>query len=203
MGTIWSVVAETLFPEKFLKMRTQSILFTVASSVFLFQSVGRASPNNSLTVVIIRHGEKASNNHNLSCKGQNRALQLPAVLDKKFPNINHTFVPALGHNKFTSHARMFQTVTPLAIKNQLPINSKFAGKNYDGIAKHILSKDGTVLLVWEHSKIKNIAQGLGVKNPPEWSSKDFDSIWAISFENGKASLEISQQGITPFARCDY
>jgi hypothetical protein len=176
MGTIWSVVDEMFFLEKFVKMRTQSLLFIVACSVFLFQGVGRASPNNSLAVVIIRHGEKASNNHNLSCKGQNRALQLPAVLDKKFPNINHAFVPALGRNKFTSHARMFQTVTPFAIKKQLPINSKYAGKNYDGIAKHILSKDGTVLLVWEHSKIKNIAQGFGVKNPPEWSGKDFHSI---------------------------
>ena len=206
MHAIWPVVGETLFAEKFQKKRIQSLLFIVsgiAVSAILFQSVGRAIPGNSLIVVIIRHGEKASSNHNLSCKGLNRALQLTAVLDKRFPKINHAFVPALGRDKSTSHARMFQTVTPFAIKNKLLINSKFGEKNHDGIAKHILTKDGTVLLVWNHSQIQNIARDLGVKNPPKWSGKDFDSIWAISFKHGKASLDISKQGITPSPDCNY
>lgn len=206
MHAIWPVVGETRFAEKFQKKRTQSLLLIVAgiaASAILFQSVGRAIPDNSLIVVIIRHGEKASSNHNLSCKGLNRALQLPAVLHKRFPKIDHAFVPALGRDKSTSHARMFQTITPFAIKNKLLINSKFREKNHDGIAKDILTKDGTVLLVWNHSQIQNIARDLGVKNPPKWSGKDFDSIWAISFKHGKASLVISKQGITPSPDCNY
>ena len=43
--------------------------------------------DKNLKVVIIRHGEKpadkADGGDNLSCQGQNRALQLPAVLIKK------------------------------------------------------------------------------------------------------------------------
>ena len=167
------------------------------------QDVGRATPSNNLIVVIIRHGEKPLNSQNLSCKGQNRALQLPDVLNKKFPNIYHTFVPSLRLGKYTKHARMFQTVTPYAIKNKLPINSIFGENDHDGIAKNILLKNGTILLVWEHSKIQDIAQDLGVNNPPKWSSKDFDSIWVVSFENGKASLEIDKQGITPSVNCNY
>ena len=206
MHAIWPVVGERLFAEKFQKKRTQSLLLIVAgiaASAILFQSVGRAIPGNSLIVVIIRHGEKASSNHNLSCKGLNRALQLPALLDKRFPKINHAFVPALGRDKSTSHARMFQTITPFAIKNKLLINSKFGEKNHVGIVKHMLTKDGTVLMVWNHSQIQNIARDLGVKNPPKWSGKDFDSIWAISFKHGKASLFISKQGITPSPDCNY
>lgn len=185
----------------------QSLTFLVAiitTSLILSQSIGRAAtPHNSLIVVIIRHGEKPLNNRNLSCEGQNRALKLPAVLNTRFPKIERTFVPALGLGKSTSHARMFQTVTPFAIKNKLPINSEFGGKDHEGIAKHILSKSGTNLLVWKHSKIQNIAQDLGVKNPPAWNSTDFDSIWVISFENGIASLDISKQGITPTPDCNY
>ena len=150
MLKIWPVVGEMLFAEKFQKKRIQSLLFIVAgtaASAISFQSVGRTTPDNSLIVVIIRHGEKASSNHNLSCKGLNRALQLPAVLDKKFPKIDYAFVPTLGRDKSTRHARMFQTVTPFAIKNKLLINSKFGEKDHDGIAKHVLKKDGTVLLL--------------------------------------------------------
>ena len=206
MHRIWPVVGEMLFAEKFQKKRIQSLLFIVAGisvSAISFQSVGRAIPDNSLIVVIIRHGERASSNHNLSCKGLNRALQLPAVLDKRFPKIDHAFVPALGRDKYTSHARMFQTVSPFAIKNKLLINSKFGSKDHDGMVKHILKKHGTVLLVWNHSEIQNIARDLGVKNPPKWSGKDFDSIWAITFKNGKAALDISKQGITPSPDCNY
>ena len=98
---------------------------------------------------------------------------------------------------------MFQTVAPLAIKNELEINSSFKGKDHDGIAKSILSKKGAVLLVWKHSKIQAIAQSLGIKNPPKWSSRDFDGIWVVSFKNGKALLEIDSQGITPSEKCRY
>ena len=179
---------------------------TLANGVLLSAAahdVSRATPSNDLTVVVIRHGEKPLNNHNLSCKGLNRALQLPDVLNKKFPKFDHTFVPSLKNGEHTSHARMFQTVTPLAIKNKLEINSRFGGRNHDGIAKDILSRTGTILLVWKHSKIQNIAHNLGVANPPKWSKEDFDSIWVISFENGKASLEIDKLGITPSVNCNY
>ncbi|WP_114991220.1 histidine phosphatase family protein [Synechococcus sp. UW179A] len=179
---------------------------TLANGVLLStaaQDVIKVTPSNNLTVVIIRHGEKPLNNHNLSCKGLNRALQLPEVLNKKFLNFDHTFVPSLKNGEHTRHARMFQTVTPLAIKNKLEVNSSFGGKDYDGIAKHLLSKAGTILLVWKHSKIQNIAQNLGVKNPPQWRKEDFDSIWVISFKNGKASLEIDKLGINPSIHCNY
>lgn len=167
------------------------------------RDIGRATPSNDLTVLIIRHGEKPLKNRNLSCKGQNRALQLPGILNKKFPRIERAYVPSVGNGKITSHARMFQTVTPLAIKNQLKINSKFEGSDHIGIAQKILSKEGTVLLVWRSSKIQNIAQNLGVENPPAWSDDDFDSIWVISYKNGKAALEIDEQGINPSESCDY
>ena len=168
-----------------------------------FQSVGETILDNNLKVVIIRHGEKPETGDNLSCQGENRALQLAAVLYQKFKKPEHTYVPSLSLGKSTTHARMFQTVTPFAIKYNLRINSKFDEKDDKGIADHLLTKTGTVLLVWEHSVIQAIAQKLGVNNPPPWSGKDFDSIWVITFPNGKASLSIEKEGITPSPSCNY
>ena len=84
------------------------------------------SPSNNLKVVIIRHGEKPKNGDNLSCQGQNRALQLAAVLHTKLNIPNYIYVPALKSDDATKHSRMFQTISPFAIKYNLPINSKYS-----------------------------------------------------------------------------
>ena len=85
-------------------------------------------PDNNLKIVIIRHGEKpveqSDGGDNLSCQGQNRALQLASVLYQRIGKPDYTYVPALGMDKSTSHSRMFQTVTPFAVKYDLTINSK-------------------------------------------------------------------------------
>lgn len=181
------------------------VLAVVVVSAISFDCVGETdnSLDNSLKVVIIRHGEKPETGDNLSCQGENRALQLPAVLYQKFNKPDHTYVPSLGLGKSTTHARMFQTVTPFAIKYNLTVNSEFDEKDYLKIADHVLNKTGTVLLVWEHSVIPSIAGKLGVNNPPPWAGDDFDSIWVITFANGKASLSIDKEGITPSSDCNF
>jgi hypothetical protein len=49
-------------------------------------------------IIIIRHGEKPDKGDNLSCKGLNRALQLPDVIYKKFgvPERIYTPTPDIG-----------------------------------------------------------------------------------------------------------
>ena len=158
---------------------------------------------DELKVVIIRHGEKPKSGDNLSCQGQNRALQLPAVLFRKFKKPDYTYVPALKLGKSTNHARMFQTVAPLAIKYNLKLNSEFAESDVSSIAKDVLTHTGTVLLVWEHSQIPPLAAALGVTQPPAWEKEDFDSIWVISYASGQASMTIDKEGITPSGMCAF
>jgi len=160
-------------------------------------------PDSSLKVVIIRHGEKPDDGDNLSCQGESRALQLPAVLYKKFNKPDYSYVPSLGLDKAISHARMFQTITPFAVKYNLTINGKYDTKDFANIADSVLKKSGTVLMVWEHSAIQGVAEQLGVKNPPAWDGKDFDSIWIITYPNGKAVLSTDKEGITPAAECNF
>jgi len=92
---------------------------------------------------------------------------------------------------------MYQTAAPFANQYKLSLNSNFEKTDYPGIATDILKKNGTVLLVWEHSTIKGIAQALGVSQPGNWSAEDFDSIWIITFDNGKAVLHKDQEGLHP------
>jgi hypothetical protein len=167
------------------------------------------SQSETLTVVIVRHGEKNEATGNLSCKGQHRALLLPQVINGKFRQPGAIYVPTLSPGKETSHARMFQTATPLAIQDNLAINSKFAVADADALARDLFKRSGVVLLVWEHENIAEIAAALGVKDKNlHWGDKDFDSIWVITWSNSKkgklkADLRVDREGLTPPEACNF
>jgi hypothetical protein len=127
-------------------------------------------------VIIIRHAEKPDQGDNLSCAGLNRALQLPGVLIKKFGVPNSVFVPQINTGKSTSTARMYQTIVPFAVKYNLDVNTKYDVDDTKDLAKAILNKQGTVLVVWEHNKIDNLLKDLGVESKEKWSDDDYDSI---------------------------
>jgi hypothetical protein len=161
------------------------------------------TPDQALKVVIIRHAEKAKDGDNLSCQGQNRAQQLASVLHHKINKPDFTYVPALKLDKATKHSRMFQTVTPFAVKYNLTINSKYAVDDYADIVGSVFKKDGTVLMVWGHSEIPRLVRAFGVDIVPEWRDEDFDTIWTITYHNGKAKLAIDQQGLNPSTVCNF
>jgi hypothetical protein len=163
----------------------------------------KKSPSNNLKVVIIRHGEKPKNGDNLSCQGQNRALQLAAVLHAKLNIPDEIYVPVLKSDDETKHGRMFQTISPFAIKYNLSINSKYGADESKEIARRVFKKDGLVLMVWEHSAIQALAGALGVHNAPQWADTDFDSIWIINYQDDKAILTIDKEDINPAIECNY
>lgn len=158
-----------------------------------------ASPD--LRVLIIRHGEKPQDGESLSCQGENRAHQIPAVLERKFGKIDYIYVPTVvSRGNKTLHARMFQTATPVAIRNHLDINSQFAGTDAEQVAQSVLEKKGTVLLVWNHRAIAQLAQSLGVR-VPAWQDTDFDSILVIRYAQGKPQLSLDTEGLAPSPEC--
>lgn len=178
-----------------------SIFVVILVFIYPIASLAENVPEDNLKVVIIRHGEKPNDGDNLSCQGQNRALQLPTVLYNKFGRPDQVYVPSLGLGPSTKHARMFQTVSPFAIKYNLTVNSQFDEKDYQNVATEVLNKTGTVLLVWEHSAIHHLAKKLGVKNSPDWDDDDFDSIWIITFAEGIPSLSVDNEGLQPSEDC--
>jgi hypothetical protein len=158
--------------------------------------------SGNLRVVIIRHAEKPLNGDNLTCQGLNRSLHLPAVIFSKFGIPKYTYTPSLGLGTATVHARMFETVIPLAVKYNLVINSQFSEINSAGVAADIIGKEGTVLLVWEHRAIPSIVRSLGVHNfTLTWGDNDYDSIWIINFPKGIATFSTDKEGLLPSSIC--
>ncbi len=159
--------------------------------------------DQSLKVVIIRHAEKPEKGDNLSCLGHNRALALANVLHQKIGTPDYIYVPALDLDNSTKHSRMFQTVSPFAIKYNLTINTKYSSKDSNKLAKNVLRKSGTVLMVWDHSSISDLAGALGVTHTKAWDDSDFDTIWLISYKTGKAELTTDKEGLSPYPTCSF
>ena len=159
--------------------------------------------NNTLQrVIIIRHAEKPNDGDNLSCKGFNRSLQLPAVLYNKFKTPSKIFVPSMDNAKSASHLRMLETIIPFAVKYNLSINSKYDVDNVKDMADAIEKMNGYVLVVWEHDKIDNLAKALGADvKGMKWNDNDYDSIWIIDFKNGKAFLSFDKENLNPSGDC--
>jgi hypothetical protein len=182
-----------------------SYLITTSFFLFVF-CAGTASCQNKseLKIVFLRHGEKPANGDNLTCQGLNRSLQLPAMFTKKFGVPNYVFVPALTLGEATQHSRMFQTVTPLAAKYNLTINSRNEEKDYKSIAADLASSRGLVLVVWEHNAMPRIIRALGIKvSGLNWPDNDFDSIWIVTFKKGGAEFTRDKEGLKPSAGCPF
>jgi hypothetical protein len=160
-----------------------------------------ANGQSDLKIVFIRHGEKPEKGGNLTCKGLNRSMMLPALITKKFGVPDFVYVPSLGLGEKTKHARMFETVIPLAAKYNLDINNKFEEKDSAGIANDIKTKKGTVLVVWEHGAIGSILHALGVQYAAKWAADDYDTIYIITFKDGKPVVTTDKEGLNPSDDC--
>src|SRR5215470_4534967 len=127
-----------------------AFLHRIASASLLFLVLGVAYPHDAgpLRIVIARHAEKPDEGDNLSCKGLNRALALPAVIIAKFGRPDHSYVPTPGLGKSTKHGRMLQTIVPLAVKLNLKVDTRFQEDDVDDLAQDVLGRSGTVLMIW-------------------------------------------------------
>jgi hypothetical protein len=157
----------------------------------------------ALKIVFIRHGEKADDGDNLSCKGLNRSYLLPALIKAKFGVPDYIYVPALNLGKSTKHSRMFQTITPMAVKYNLSLNSTYDTDDASDLADNLEKKNGTVLVVWEHEAIAGIVKALGIKGISKWPDEDYDSIWIITFPKGVATLTRDKEGLNPTSDCKF
>ena len=161
-------------------------------------------PSKHLRIVLIRHGEKPDAGNNLSCKGLNRSLALPGVLYPRFGRPDYTYVASIRVGSSADHARMLETIVPFAVKYGLTISDKYDEDDVTGLAKDVLKKEGTVLIVWDHSRLESVARALGVvDNTLTWSSDDYDSIWVITFSKGVAQLQKQREGLTPAEACPF
>lgn len=185
------------------KIKLKFKLIAILILLFALQSFTQSNftGSDNLKVVFLRHGEKPEKGGNLTCKGLNRSLMLPEVIYSKFGIPNYIYVPKMDEDITTKHARMFETVIPLAVKYNLAITSKYEEQDSSEIAEDIKQKKGIVLVVWEHKAMSGIVHSLGIANPLKWTDDDYNSIWIVTFKDGKVVLTTDKEGLNPAEDC--
>ncbi|MFP6557539.1 histidine phosphatase family protein [Paraburkholderia sp. B3] len=161
--------------------------------------------NNLETLVFVRHGEKpAAGLGQLSCKGLNRALALPAVIAAKYGKPDAIYAPDPGEQKNDSgkpyyYVRPLATIEPTAIQFGLPVETPYGYSQIDKLGNALVDpkwRDRTVLVAWEHREIETlvrqivVAHGGDAADVPKWKSADFDSIYVLRIDWSSAAPRV-------------
>lgn len=170
----------------------------------LTQAPSMALATPGTLVMIIRHGEKPdkdgdlpgvdsegnpASDSSLSQIGWDRARRLVDVFD---PSSSGQPRPGLARPKMIYAAgvtdagegvRTRETVTPLALRLRIPVNTSFGKGDEQALADQITSQPGPTLICWQHGEIPAIAQAFGslAPAPPDtWPDDRFDVIWTLT-----------------------
>lgn len=173
-----------------------------------------AAQDDIETLVFVRHAEKPpAGLGQLSCKGLNRSLALPAVIAAKYgkPDAIYAPNPAVQKNDNGEpyyYVRPLATVEPTAIAFGLPVQTPYGFSQRAALGDALVDpkwRNRTVLVAWEHREIENLvreivsAHGGVARDVPQWPSADFDSIYVVRIDwtNGtpRATFSHEQEGL--------
>jgi hypothetical protein len=192
-----------------------ALLIAASSSISIAPFAGNAHADDAVaTVVFIRHGEKPpAGLGQLDCQGLNRALALPAVVERMFGKPDTIFAPNPDGKSEDGgiafdYVRPLATVEPAAIAFGLPVNAsiKFSQRRtLNAALEKALSrgKAKLILVAWEHKVIAPAtkallsAHGGDPAAVPDWSGDDFDSIYVVAIDanRSKANFAIQHEGL--------
>ena len=166
------------------------------------------------TIVLVRHGEKpALGLGQLDCQGLNRALALPAVIDRQFGKPAAIFAPDPAEQKDDGgqpydYVRPLATIEPTAIALGLPVDASIGVSNVDGLRQKLEApayRNALVLVAWEHREIVEISRHLMVDfgadpaGVPDWKGRDFDGIYVVKItrtgQGTTATFERRHEGL--------
>jgi hypothetical protein len=156
-----------------------------------------ATDNTVETLVFVRHGEKpAEGLGQLSCKGLNRSLALPAVIAAKFGKPDAIFAPDPGQQKNDGghpyyYVRPLATIEPTAVQFQMSVQTPYGFAQIDQLNNTLVDSayhHKLVVIAWEHKLIEKLvrqmvsAHGGNAADVPKWRSDDFDSIYVVKLD---------------------
>jgi len=157
--------------------------------------VNGANANSTETLVIFRHGEKPSKGlGQLTCRGLNRALALPAVLEKKFGRPDSLFAPNPSEQVHDglfgvySYVRPLATLEPTAIRLGMNVNAQIGYTQIDRLQKEVTAEKyagSTLFIAWEHVYEEHFARnllkqfGADPAQVPDWHNDEYDMIYVI------------------------
>jgi hypothetical protein len=155
-------------------------------------------------IVIIRHGEKPTLGlGQLACQGLNRALALPAVIEKQFGKPDAIFAPdpaqaVSDDGQYYYYVRPLATIEPTAIFFGLPLDASIGVFNLDALRHKLESAtywNSLLVVAWEGHEVPKLARLLMSDNGgdpavvPEWQgSDDFDSEYVVRVERSTVGV---------------
>ena len=186
-------------------MTAASFLKTLALlTSLLFTTAATAQPAR---IILLRHAEKPADaaDIHLSERGQQRAQALAGWATNSpawKTNDRPAAVYASRPTPKASSQRAIETLTPLATRLQLTVQTPFSAKNYAALARQILDdptlKGKTVVICWVRDELPQLAKAFGVKSGGEkWKKNVFDRFWLITFQNSTATLSNLPQQLLP------
>jgi hypothetical protein len=191
------------------RMLASSLVSTLAAAsigAHAADTAAAATMGNVETLVFVRHGEKpAAGLGQLSCKGLNRALALPAVIAAKYGKPDAIYAPDPGEQKDDSgkpyyYVRPLATVEPTAIQFGLPIQTPYGYSQIGKLSDALVDpkwRGRTILVGWEHREIETLVRkiveshGGNPDDVPKWKSVDFDSIYVLHIDWSKSAPQVS------------
>lgn len=165
-------------------------------------------------IMLIRHAEKPAkdfapygvtekgklSSESLEVRGWQRAGALTNLLA---PTNGHVQGPSLDRPQFVyastplrrkGSRRPLETVTPLAEKLRLKVNSSFPRFAYESMVDEVIDRRGVVLICWQREYIPMIAErilGMGIA-PSQWPEDRFDLIWVFDLDRRSAKYRFKQ-----------
>jgi hypothetical protein len=89
--------------------------------------------------------------------------------------------------------RPVQTVTPLSRKLQLPLDQRFTVGEEAELVADIKTREGVVLVSWEHKHIPLIAGAFNSNVPDKWPDR-YDLVWVLDArDDGTYSYKVMPQ----------
>ena len=138
-------------------------------------------------ILMIRHAEKPVSGNELSPKGWERAKLLPSLFERiEFKKFGMpTALYAMTPSKPGGSVRAIQTLRYVSEKLVLKINSDFTRDQVIEMVSEIKNErtyDGKMIVIcWEHKVLLDLAKALGVKEPLDWPSQQFDRVWSLTY----------------------
>jgi hypothetical protein len=146
------------------------------------------------TIVMIRHGEKPpAGLGQLTCRGLNRALALPALLIARYGKPDAIYAPNPAdeiqeRNKgpHYSYVRPLATIEPTAIRLGMPVNTQIGYDQIGQLQQALLQPayaHSLIFVAWEHDNLHRFAQqilrahGDGASLLPPWHGWDYGTIY--------------------------
>jgi hypothetical protein len=159
------------------------------------------------TLVCFRHGEKPHGGlGQLTCRGLNRALALPAVLLPRYGRPQFVFAPnpaqKVDSKEGYYYVRPLATIEPTAIRCDLPVNTQFGFREIKGLEKELKKpayQNATVFVAWEHGMLDDFAKAMvkhhggDQEQVPPWPDADYDTIFVfkITKDAGRESFSFT------------